>query len=61
MVVVRLNCVRRVSHLLDVKGIINLYAAQVRSVIEYATSCLGLLNKIQSNTQRLISRKGTPY
>ncbi|KAG0726503.1 hypothetical protein GWK47_036407 [Chionoecetes opilio] len=32
----RLNCVRRVSHLLDARGVTTLYAAQVRSLMEYA-------------------------
>ncbi|KAG0730443.1 hypothetical protein GWK47_028255 [Chionoecetes opilio] len=32
----KLSCVRRVSHLLDSQGITTLYAAQVRSLMEYA-------------------------
>ena len=64
----RMNCVRRVAHLLDAKGVSNLYAAQVRSVMEYApltwSSCppsyLGLLDKVQHRAQRLITSKCTP-
>ncbi|KAG0713249.1 hypothetical protein GWK47_016619 [Chionoecetes opilio] len=34
----RLNCVRRVSHLLDARGVTTLYAAQVRSLMDlYST------------------------
>ena len=64
----RLSCVRRVSHLLDARGVSNLYAAQVRSIMEYApltwSSCppsyLGLLDKVQDRAQRLISTKTLP-
>ncbi|KAG0721159.1 hypothetical protein GWK47_047009 [Chionoecetes opilio] len=49
----KLSCVRRVIHLLDSQGITTLYAAQVRSLMEYApltwSSCpptyLSLLDK----------------
>ncbi|KAG0714935.1 hypothetical protein GWK47_013117 [Chionoecetes opilio] len=61
----KLSCVRRVSHLLDSQGITTLYAAQVRSLMEYApltwSSCppsyLSLLDKVQARAQRLISLK----
>ena len=64
----RLNCVRRVSHLLDARGVTSLYAAQVRSVMEYApltwSSCppsyLGLLDKVQDRARRLITTRGRP-
>ena len=64
----RLSCVRRVSHLLDARGVSNLYAAQVRSVMEYApltwSSCppsyLGLLDQVQHRAQRLITDKAPP-
>ncbi|XP_069987613.1 uncharacterized protein [Penaeus vannamei] len=61
----KLNCVRRIAHLLDSQGICTLYAAQVRSLMEYANltwspcppSYLGLLDKIQQRAQRLICLK----
>ena len=61
----KLSCVRRVSHLLDAKGVSTLYASQVRSLMEYApltwSSCppsyLGLLDKVQKRAERLISMK----
>ncbi|KAG0722187.1 hypothetical protein GWK47_044984 [Chionoecetes opilio] len=61
----KLSCVRRVSHLLDSQGITTLYAAQVRSLMEYApltwSSCppsyLSLLDKVQARAQRLIRLK----
>ncbi|KAG0722335.1 hypothetical protein GWK47_006092 [Chionoecetes opilio] len=61
----KLSCVRRVSHLLDSQGITILYAAQVRSLMEYApltwSSCppsyLCLLDKVQARAQRLIHLK----
>ena len=64
----RLNCVRRIAHLLDAPGVSNLYAAQVRSVMEYApltwSSCppayLGLLDKVQHRAQRLINSQQLP-
>jgi len=64
----KLNCVRRIAHLLDSQGIYTLYAAQVRSLMEYApltwSSCppsyLGLLDKIQQRAQRLICLKAPP-
>uniref|UniRef100_A0A0P4VPS6 Reverse transcriptase domain-containing protein n=1 Tax=Scylla olivacea TaxID=85551 RepID=A0A0P4VPS6_SCYOL len=64
----KLTCIRRVSHLLDSQGITALYAAQVRSLMEYATltwSCcppsyLGLLNKVQNRVQCLIRLKAPP-
>ncbi|XP_070000716.1 uncharacterized protein [Penaeus vannamei] len=64
----KLNCVRRISHL-DSQGISALYAAQVRSLMEYApltwSSCppsyLGLLDKIQHRAQHLICLKAPPY
>ncbi len=63
-----MNCVRRVAHLLDARGVKNLYAAQVRSVMEYApltwSSCppsyLGLLEKVQHRAQMFINNKTTP-
>ena len=64
----RLSCVRRVSHLLDARGVSHLYAAQVRSVMEYApltwSSCppsyLGLLDKVQNRARRLMDEKAQP-
>ncbi|XP_069983709.1 uncharacterized protein [Penaeus vannamei] len=64
----KLNCVRRIAHLLDSQGICTLYAAQVRSLMEYAPltwssyppSYLGLLDKIQQRAQRLICVKAPP-
>ncbi|KAG0710822.1 hypothetical protein GWK47_022007 [Chionoecetes opilio] len=61
----KLSCVRCVSHLLDSQGITTLYAAQVRSLMEYApltwSSCppsyLSLLDKVQARAQRLIRLK----
>ncbi|KAG0712555.1 hypothetical protein GWK47_018223 [Chionoecetes opilio] len=61
----KLSCVVRVSHLLDSQGITTLYAAQVRSLMEYApltwSSCppsyLSLLDKVQARAQRLIRLK----
>ncbi|KAG0718080.1 hypothetical protein GWK47_053169 [Chionoecetes opilio] len=58
----KLSCVRRVSHLLDSQGSTTLYAAQVRSLMDYApltwSSCppsyLSLLDKVQARAQRLI-------
>ncbi|KAG0727741.1 hypothetical protein GWK47_033998 [Chionoecetes opilio] len=63
-----LNCVRRVSHLLDARGVTTIYAAQVCSLMEYApltwSSCppsyLGLLDKVQNRAQPLISPKAAP-
>ena len=64
----RLSCIQRVSHLLDADGIKNLYAAQVRSIMEYApltwSSCppsyLNLLDKVQDRAQRLITQRVPP-
>ncbi|KAG0716722.1 hypothetical protein GWK47_009008 [Chionoecetes opilio] len=65
----KLSCVRRVSHLLDSQGITTLYAAQVRSLMEYApltwSSCppsyLSLLHKVQARAQRLIRLKALQH
>ena len=64
-----MNCVRRVSHLHDARGITNLYTVQVHSVMEHArltwSSCppsyLGFLDKVQSRVQQLISLKTSPH
>ncbi|KAG0719688.1 hypothetical protein GWK47_049993 [Chionoecetes opilio] len=64
----KLSCVWRVSHLFDSHGITTLYAAQVRSLIEYAprtwSSCpslyLSLLVKVQALARGLIRLKALP-
>ena len=64
----KLSCVRRISHLLDARGISTLYAAQVRSVMEYAplawSSCprsyLSLLDMVQNRAQLMIRQKARP-
>jgi len=63
----KLNCIRRVAHLLDAQGVDTLYKSQVRSLMEYSplawSSCppsyLGLLDRVQARAQRL-SRMRTP-
>ncbi|KAK4326961.1 hypothetical protein Pmani_002564 [Petrolisthes manimaculis] len=64
----RLSCVKRVSHLLDARGVSKFYAVQVRSIMEYASlnwsSCppsyFGLLDNVQNRAQRLINDKALP-
>ncbi|KAG0719788.1 hypothetical protein GWK47_049766 [Chionoecetes opilio] len=61
----RLSCVRRISHLLDAKGVEFLYKAQVRPLMEYSflawSSCppsyLATLDRVQRRAQRLVSDK----
>ena len=61
----KLSCVRRISHLLDSKGVVTLYNSQVRSLMEYSplawSSCpqsyLGLLDRVQARAQRLARLK----
>ncbi|KAG0715070.1 RNA-directed DNA polymerase from mobile element jockey [Chionoecetes opilio] len=61
----RLSCVRRISHLLDAKGVEVLYKAQVRPLMEYSplawSSCppsyLATLDRVQRRAQRLASDK----
>lgn len=61
----KLGCIRRISHLLDDRGVASLYKAQVRSLMEYShlvwSSCppsyLGLLDRIQNRAQRLVELK----
>ncbi|KAG0729688.1 hypothetical protein GWK47_029826 [Chionoecetes opilio] len=61
----RLSCVRRISHLLDAKGVEVLYKAQVRPLMEYSplawSSCppsyLATLDRVQRRAQRLVSDK----
>ncbi|KAG0724606.1 hypothetical protein GWK47_040281 [Chionoecetes opilio] len=61
----RLSCVRRISHLLDAKGVEVLYKAQVRPLMEYSplawSSCppsyLATLDRVQRRAQRLVNGK----
>ncbi|KAG0710939.1 hypothetical protein GWK47_021742 [Chionoecetes opilio] len=61
----RLSCVRRISHLLDAKGVEVLYKAQVRPLMEYSplawSSCspsyLATLDRVQRRAQRLVNDK----
>ncbi|KAG0718178.1 RNA-directed DNA polymerase from mobile element jockey [Chionoecetes opilio] len=61
----RLSCVRRISHLLDAKGVEVLYKTQVRPVMEYSplasSSCppsyLATLDCVQRRAQRLVNGK----
>ena len=58
----RVTLLRRVRHLLDAKGLMTLYKAQVRPIMEYsplswkssAQSHLSLLDKVQRRAERLI-------
>ena len=58
----RVTLLRRMKHLLDAKGLITLYKAQVRPIMEYAplswmssAQChLSLLDKVQRRVERLI-------
>ena len=64
----KLGCVRRISHLLDAKGVEVLYKAQVRPLMEYSpltwSSCppyhLNTLDRIQRRAKDLIRAKGRP-
>lgn len=57
----KLGCIRRIAHLLDDRGVVSLYKAQVRSLMEYAhlvwSSCppsyLSLLDRVQNRAYRL--------
>ena len=61
----KLSCVRRISHLLDAKGVEVLYKSQVRPLMEYSTlawsSCppsyLASLDRVQARAQRLVWSK----
>ncbi|KAG0714196.1 hypothetical protein GWK47_014579 [Chionoecetes opilio] len=65
----RLNCVRRVSHLLDARGVTTLYAAQVRSLMDpYSTgetwpACASRTNPQQGAPHLAILRQpwATPH
>ena len=62
----RVTLLRRVRHLLDADGLMKLYKAQVRPVIEYSpltwmssAQChLSLLDKVQRRAERLIQEAG---
>ena len=62
----RVTLLRRVSHLLDADGLMKLYKAQVRPVMEYcplawmsSAKChLSLLDKVQRRAERLINGAG---
>ena len=61
----KLSCVRRISHLLDAKGVEVLYKSQVRPLMEYsplswsscAPSYLDKLDRVQARAQRLVNTK----
>ena len=63
----RVTLLRRVSHLLDAKGLMTLYKAQVRPIMEYSpltwmssAQCnLYLLDKVQRRAERLINSSST--
>ena len=64
----KLSCVRRISHLLDAKGVEVLYKAQIRPLMEYSpltwSSCppsyLATLDRVQRRAQRLVESRAPP-